>query len=457
MMRRLLCLALLLPAAAAAQPLGSLDVTRHGIVYRVPGMDAVKVRKNIALEGAPRFDLYLPPRARGKLPVVVFVNGVGDGGHGKLKDWEIYKDWARLVAARGTAAILHEAAPGRVAADLAALFDRLAAQGAGLGIDPARIAMWACSANVTPAVALAMDGKPRGLVAAVFYYGAGNPKEIRTDLPVHHVLAGKDGPGLLQGQRALFARVVAAGAPWNMVLAPTLPHAFDALDLSPESLRAVHETLAFLDAHLRPLPAPPAPTRGRQILAYSYGQEQDKAVRALEELLAERPGDVEATWALATAHRNDGRPADAERMYRRVGELEPDKPRSSMWLAILRADARDCAGAAPHFARAAEQAAGMVHFATAKAACEIAGGDRAAGEKTLARAVSAGADAGLLHYNTACRLALAARPDDALTELERSVEAGYRDGAWIARDEDLVSLRDKPRFKALLAKLGQGT
>src|SRR5262245_19424329 len=121
---------------AGAAPDTPLDVTKHGIVYRVPAMAGVKVRRDIALAGAPKIDLYTPPGARGKLPVVVFINGVGDRPDSRLKDWQIYQDWARLIAARGYAAVLHETDGTRVQADIARLLERLHADGGSLGLDP---------------------------------------------------------------------------------------------------------------------------------------------------------------------------------------------------------------------------------------------------------------------------------------------------------------------------------
>src|SRR5215470_18049246 len=140
-------------SSASAAPDKPLDVTKHGIVYRVPGMTAVKVRRDIALAGAPKLDLYTPASARtGKLPVVVFINGVGDRPDSRLKDWQIYQDWARLVAARGYAAVLHETDGTRAQADIAKLLERLHADGGSLGLDTERIAIWACSGNVSQAL-----------------------------------------------------------------------------------------------------------------------------------------------------------------------------------------------------------------------------------------------------------------------------------------------------------------
>jgi tetratricopeptide (TPR) repeat protein len=56
-------------------------------------------------------------------------------------------------------------------------------------------------------------------------------------------------------------------------------------------------------------------------------------------------------------------------------------------------------------------------------------------------------------YNLACSLALLGEVEQALDHLEQAVELGYRDGPFLAADEDLAGLRDEPRFQALLESL----
>lgn len=92
-------------------------------------------------------------------------------------------------------------------------------------------------------------------------------------------------------------------------------------------------------------------------------------------------------------------------------------------------------------------------YLTARATCELLGGDKAAAEKTIAAVVASGSNAGVLHYNLACALALAGKRDDALDHLERSVAAGWSDATHMSQDPDLTSLRETPRYKALLAKM----
>jgi hypothetical protein len=59
----------------------------------------------------------------------------------------------------------------------------------------------------------------------------------------------------------------------------------------------------------------------------------------------------------------------------------------------------------------------------------------------------------VVRYNLACVLAKAGSRRKALDALEAAVDAGFRDVALMRADEDLASLRDEPRFRAVLARL----
>jgi hypothetical protein len=60
-------------------------------------------------------------------------------------------------------------------------------------------------------------------------------------------------------------------------------------------------------------------------------------------------------------------------------------------------------------------------------------------------------DAPVLHYQLACVEALAGNADAAFVELEIAIAAAERFRGFAAKDDDLVSLRDDPRFAALTA------
>lgn len=59
-------------------------------------------------------------------------------------------------------------------------------------------------------------------------------------------------------------------------------------------------------------------------------------------------------------------------------------------------------------------------------------------------------------YNLACSQALLGQTQAALETLARAVECGYDDARFLAEDDDLVSLREDPRFQALLERLRSG-
>jgi predicted Zn-dependent protease len=58
-------------------------------------------------------------------------------------------------------------------------------------------------------------------------------------------------------------------------------------------------------------------------------------------------------------------------------------------------------------------------------------------------------------YNLACSFALVKRPDDAINALDRAIHQGYRDAAWLLKDQDLKPLHSDPRFEKLVARVKQ--
>jgi len=57
------------------------------------------------------------------------------------------------------------------------------------------------------------------------------------------------------------------------------------------------------------------------------------------------------------------------------------------------------------------------------------------------------------YYNLACSYALLGRNQEAIDSLEQAVKLGYDDGDFMLQDEDLASLREEQRFRALLERI----
>ena len=58
----------------------------------------------------------------------------------------------------------------------------------------------------------------------------------------------------------------------------------------------------------------------------------------------------------------------------------------------------------------------------------------------------------IVWYNLGCSYALISRKNDAFAALTKAIELGYKDIEWMSIDNDLESVRDDPRFRALLKR-----
>lgn len=132
-----------------------LDATNWGVVYDIPAIKQVKLKADVPYlrdaKGILTLDLYLPPKLKAgeNRPAVVFLNAIGDRPNDKLKHWEIYRSWPRLVAAHELVGVSMETDGNRIQECLRAVFNFLAQRGAEYGIDGSRVGVYAASANVT--------------------------------------------------------------------------------------------------------------------------------------------------------------------------------------------------------------------------------------------------------------------------------------------------------------------
>ncbi len=61
----------------------------------------------------------------------------------------------------------------------------------------------------------------------------------------------------------------------------------------------------------------------------------------------------------------------------------------------------------------------------------------------------------LVFYNLACSYSLTAQFANAILALEKALDLGYHDFAWLAKDPDLKPLRAQPIYNELKAKIKQ--
>jgi tetratricopeptide (TPR) repeat protein len=59
----------------------------------------------------------------------------------------------------------------------------------------------------------------------------------------------------------------------------------------------------------------------------------------------------------------------------------------------------------------------------------------------------------LVFYNLACSYSLTEQFDSAGLALEKALQLGYRDFAWLAKDPDLKKLREQPIYRDIQKKI----
>jgi acetyl esterase/lipase len=157
------------------------EIVMMPVVYRVAGMDKVRVKSDLKYTDANNpnllMDIYSPPDlATGeKRPAVIFIHG-GAGAENTPKDWGIYTSWGRLVGASGLIGVsfTHRLTAQITslengANDLAAAVNYVRSNADSLNIDRDRICLAAYSAGGA-LLAPAMRDKPAYVRCLVGFY-----------------------------------------------------------------------------------------------------------------------------------------------------------------------------------------------------------------------------------------------------------------------------------------------
>ena len=303
--RALVCLAplLLWAVAAGAQPPEDprMDderiaqfrrVIEARVVYTVPGMDAVDVRRDLAyktVDDAPLgMDVYLPAglapdERRG---AVLFVHGGPappsglPAGIPKPKSWGLFESYGELVAASGLVGVTFNhryaslAALGESAADVAAAIDYVRSHAGELHVDADRLALWVFS-GAGPHLSVVLRERPASVRCLVSFYsvldfaafaamgmGEAPPEVVERYSPRAHLhdaappfllaRAGRDHPATNQAIDAFLAAALEHGVAVDFLSHPQGRHGFDVLDDDARSRAIVRHALEFLTVSLRP-------------------------------------------------------------------------------------------------------------------------------------------------------------------------------------------------------------
>jgi len=260
-------------------------ISKKAVVYRIPGMEGVKVRRDVPYlkgdAGTLTMDIYYPPdmKSEARMPAVVIVAGYPDLGFAarvgcKFKEMGSSVSWGQLMAASGLVAVTYT--NREPAADLQVLLLYVRQNAAQLGIDENRIGLWASSGNVPLALSVLMQKENDYLKCAVLCYGImldldestvvadasrmwgfSNPcagksvADLPTGLPLFIARAGQDEmPHLNETIDAFMSKTLSCNLPVTFTNHPEAPHAFDLFHDSETTREIVRRILAFMQFHL---------------------------------------------------------------------------------------------------------------------------------------------------------------------------------------------------------------
>jgi acetyl esterase/lipase len=216
-----------------------------------------------------------------KRPVVFLVHGGPVPPGARAKDWAIFVDYGRILAASGFMAVAFDHrfhGPGALAdaeGDIAAAVAHVRSHGAELGTDPDRVALWYFSGG-GPFLSAPLRERWPYVRALVAYYAAldlqmpppgaasGISDETRRAFsplaylagegvvpPLLVARAGRDNPWLNASIDRFVQEALARNVALELLTHPSGQHGFDILNDDDRSREIIESTLAFLKRHLQ--------------------------------------------------------------------------------------------------------------------------------------------------------------------------------------------------------------
>jgi acetyl esterase/lipase len=258
-----------MPALAQNQP-AQRDMMRIPVVYRVAGMDQVRVERDIVFRTAGetqlKADVYMPQKP-GSYPVVLLASG------GSVNNWrtaDFYTSFARVLAAEGFVAVNYDKRFSResesaitASEDSLAVADHVTQNASKYNADPARMCSWHFSAGGRVVGAMLGEKSPAKCVIATYSILSFGDEESNPKLapysalaqarqrgdklpPTLVVRAGRDSKVLNDSIAAFVAAALEKNAPVSLINYPTGEHGFDLTNDSEESRQVIRLSIAWL-------------------------------------------------------------------------------------------------------------------------------------------------------------------------------------------------------------------
>ncbi len=228
------------------------DMGRLGIVAEMPGMQQIRVRRDVAFNADQKMDVYYPfgMTAKSRVPAILVVNGQSENPDfmKAMRGARFATTFAQALAVRTSRIVIvpdiRMASAGDPAADLQDLMKYTEAHAADLQIDATQFAIITRSAGYS--YGLRASASPNVKAVALWYGNLGDPKLVlNRDLPMLVVTAQYD---FWYDAAASKKFVDATGA--QQIHLPDGDHGFEIFDDLEQSRDAFVKTATFLREHL---------------------------------------------------------------------------------------------------------------------------------------------------------------------------------------------------------------
>ena len=259
--------------------------------------------------------------------------------------------------------------------------------------------------------------------------------------------------------REMFSKAVETDPSYAPAYA-SLAHCYTALFRNYESTAANLEQADRWSKKAVELAPGQAGAHAARGFALSVNRHYARAEEEFETAIRLNPRSLEARYYYALALTPQGKLEEAARLHEEAIELAPDDIRPLRLLPPLyRSLGRDAAEKAA-YRRTVEVVEGYLALVPEDVQALITGasalmvlGQRERSLEWLDQVLEKAGEDALVLYNTACIFALGGEVEPALDALEKSYQAGLADPDWMKHDSDLDSIRDHPRFRALLGRM----